>query len=181
MEWISGIIAIVGIVIGFGLGEVSRWIRGLLRIKKLKVLIEDELKAIKYQIPQKRDIIRKIVDAIDNRELLGGSSVRFLNAGYQTYFAEINEHLTPKQRNCIHLIHESLKNIDVGLFCFEEEFRSALNDPAVTDPYFASKAHLQDYLSSLDVVHKLIESYLNGKPIDVFYIEQPFVEDGRFT
>ena len=176
MEWIG----IIGVVVGFGLGEVSRFIRGLLRIKKLKALIEDELKAIKYQIPQKRDIIKKMLDAIANRELLGGSSVRFLDAGYRTYFVDINEHLTPKQRNCIHVIYERLSNIDSVLFSFEDEFRSALNDPAVTNPYYASTARLKDCLASLEVISKLIEGYLDGSPEDVFYIEQPLVANERF-
>ena len=174
-------IGIIGVVVGFGLGEVSRLMRGVLRIKKLKALIEDELKAIKYQIPQKRDIIRKVIEAISNKELLGGSSVRFLDAGYRSYFFEINEHLTPKQRNCMHVIHERLNNIDRFLFSFEEDFKLALKDPAINDPYYAFTAHLKDYLDSLTVVDELIESYLSGSAIDVFYIEQPIDENRRFS
>ena len=178
MEWISGII---GVFVGYGLGEFSRWRRGLSRVKSLKVLIADELIAIKQQIPQKRDILEKMIVAIADKQILGGSSVSFLNVGYRTYFFEINEHLTPKQRNCIHVIHERLNNLDRVLFSFEDEFRFALKDSAVNDPYYAFTARLKDCLDSLIVVNKLIESYLSGEPVDVFYIEQPLVANKRFS
>lgn len=144
-------------------------------------MIEDELKAIKYQIPQKRDIMRKMIDAIANKQILAGDSVRFLEAGYRSYFFEINEHLTPKHRNCIHVIHERLNNFDRVLFNFEDDFRFALKDPAVNDPYYAFTARLKDCLDSLTVVSELIESYLSGSPVDVFYIREPLVANKRFS
>ena len=177
MEWIG----IIGMVVGFGLGEVSRWIHGLLRTRKLKALIEDELEAIKYQIRDKRDIIKQILNALANSQILGGSSVKFLDAGYRTYFFEINEHLTLLQRNCIHVIYERLNNIDGVLFAFEDEFRSASKDPVVSDAYEKAIANLTDCKDSLNVIRKLIDSYLDGSPIDVFYIEQPLDENKQFS
>jgi len=172
---------LIGVVVGFSLSEILRTIRETLRVRKLKGLIEDELRALKYQIPQKKDLILKMIEALKKHELLPGNSVKFLDTGYRQHFAQLYEKLTPKQKNCLHVIYGVLANCDFMMFSFEDEIKSALKDPAINDPFSAFAGRLNDYRDRLKNVEDLIESYLKGDPTDVFYIDRPLDPERRFT
>ena len=160
-----------GTVLGFILGEGNRILTRRRRIKGLKKLIVAELLAIRSQIPFKRDIVHQMVAALDQQQMLGGASVRILNTGYRQHITELYEHLSPKQRHCLHVIHERLANADSFLDSFESEALQAIENKVITDPYDALKVRLANYLENYNVVDKLIQSYLENRPIDVFYVE----------
>ncbi len=166
---------IIGVILGFLLGEVSRYIRYRLRIYKLKYIVKDELKSILAQIPQKKDIVNKIIVSLEkegSQEILSGLSVGIINTGYKQHIAELYEHLSLLQRNCLHVVHESLNIADKTLFSFENDFISALRENIIETPYTAYRGRFGDILKSYDVVEGLIKGYLDGKPTDVFYIQQ---------
>ena len=173
--------ALLGVVVGIVLAEVLTHRRSKSRIKGLKELIIDELKALKYQIPQKKDLIMKMMEALKKHELLGGDSVRFLDTGYRQHYAEIYKSLTLKQKNCLHVVYGILENCDHTMFKFEAEIRSALKDKAINEPFSAYAGRLQDYHERLKTAEELIDSYLKGEPIDVFYVESPLDSERRFT
>lgn len=163
-----GFFSILGIIIGFCLGEGSRYIRYKLRIKNLKKLIKDELRALESQIPDKRKIIKDIIQSIKNDELLPGSSVGLVNTGYKSYFGELYEHLTFKQRNCLHYIYETLDVMENYLNNFENDLQNAHNEGILKSPNKAFISKSKDILQSLDKVENLIDSYLENNPIDIF-------------
>jgi len=169
----GGFWGLVGVTLGVLLGEGSRYIRHRARIRKLKRIILEELKSIQAQIPQKIDIIKKIISALKKREMLGGISVRAFTVAYNQHIGELYEHLTLLERNCLHVIYEKLRNADDVLFSLEEDFVTAVRDGIIKDPYAAFRDRLQDFLENYRVTNKLIESYLDGNPIDVFHIPTP--------
>lgn len=166
-----GFWSVVGIIIGFMLGEGSRWIRYKLRVRKLKQMIKDELKSILAQIPQKREIVNLIIQRLKQGRFLSGLSVRAINIGYKQHIAELYEHLSFHQRNCLHVIHERLDIADKVLFSFEHDFASALKEKIIARPFDAYRGHFEEILESYKVATKLIKGYLAGNPEDVFYID----------
>ena len=104
----SGLWTLACIILGFILAEGGGYIRYRWRIHRLRKLIKEELKSILYQIQQKEDIVRQIIDKLKKKEILPGESVGIINIGYRHYAAEIYEHLSVLERNCLHNIHERL-------------------------------------------------------------------------
>src|SRR5258706_2033339 len=164
--------ALIGVALGFALGEGSRIIREWFRIGRLKKLIRDELVSIHMQIPQKRDILGKMTVSLDKHRLIPGISVGIINTGYHQHISELYEHLSINQRNCLHVIHEHLRVADDTMSGFMDAFQAASRDKVVEDPFAAFKSILSDIDGSYQVVDTLIDSYLNGKPTDVFYFKQ---------
>jgi len=167
----GGFWAVVGVILGFELGEGTRLIRYHFRISKLKRIILEELKSVQAQIPQKKDLVKKMIGALQEKQMLGGISVGIVSIGYRQHIGELYEHLGQRRRDCLHVIHDRLKNADDMLSSFENDFTSAVQDKVVNDPFAAYTGRLSDILENYNCVEKLIKSYLEEKPIDVFYIE----------
>jgi hypothetical protein len=110
---------LVGVILGFGLGEGTRLIREKVRINQLKKLIRDELLSMRYQIPQKRQVLDDMTAALNKHEILPGDSVSIISTGYRQHISELYEHLSLKQRNCLHVIYQRLEiseNLMNGFF-----------------------------------------------------------------
>jgi hypothetical protein len=163
--------ALVGVTVGFVLGEGSRLVRRWLRISKLKRLVRDELISVKMQIPQKRDILRKMTASLNRHQLLSGASVAIANTGYRQNIGELYEHLSINQRNCLHVIHERLRVADEIMNRFMDDFQAASRDKVIEDPFDAFKTILGNTETSYQTVEVLIDSYIDNKPIDVFHIK----------
>jgi len=164
---------LIGVILGFLLGEGSRYLRYRLRIRNLKCIIRQELKSILVQIPQKEKIVTQIIVKLDEQQILPGVSVGIINTGYKQYIKELYEHLSFLQRNCLHIIYERLDVADKTLFSFEHDFVSVIREKIIDKPFEAYKGRFQDILESYDVVKNLIKGYLDGNPTDVFHEENP--------
>jgi len=163
--------AIIGIIIGVLLSTGIKYIRDKLRIVRLKKMIGLELQSILYQIHQKKDITSQMINSLKENKILSGKSVKIINTGYKSHIAELYEHLSLNQRNCLHFIHERLDIADETLFSFEDSY---INNPhkEMRDLLLASyKKKLPEIMECYKVVSDLINSYLNGTPKDVFNIK----------
>ena len=163
---------IVGVILGFVLSEVYRHRHYRSRIRNLKRMVKEELKSILAQIPWKKTIIREIIDNLDEQKVLSGVSVGIMNTGYKQHIAELYEHLSILQRNCLHVIYERLDIADKTLSSLEQNIKSAVREKIIDKPFQLYKSRLQEILHSYDVVEDLIKKYLNGKPTDVFCVEK---------
>jgi len=162
---------IVGVLLGTFLGEGIRWVRKKKRRRDLKAIVREELNCIKQQILQKNHMIAEIITALNKREILSGDSVPIMDTAYRRHIGELYEHLTLKQRNCLHVIHERLRSADELLSSFEPRISDeVLRLGASVQPYVKYKTLFKDHQESYDVVTKLIDSYLANEPEDVFYV-----------
>jgi len=170
-EFWSIVAVTIGALLGFLFGEASHLLRQRYRIRRLKHLIREELKAIAAQMEQKKDIIRKIIKNLDEKNILDGRSVHMLSIGYKNHISDLYEHLTVKQRNCLHVIYERIVVMDDFMDSIKKEFVFDQKQNIYNDLYGGYKVILQDFLQSCSVVDGLIQSYLNNDPTDVFYVE----------
>lgn len=161
----------MGVVVGFLLGEGNRVIRDKLRIWRLLKMIRGELKAMKAQIEDKQDIIRQALDALSRRQMLGTSSVPMMQVVYRRHINDLYEHLSPLQRNCLHVVYERLADADMFLQSFEGQFLKAVETKVIDDPFDAYKKRFIDCAKNYRVTTDLIQSYLDGQPTDVLHME----------
>ena len=169
---------LAAVVVGFMLGEGSGCLRERFRIRRLKRTIRNELKSIKQQIPQKKDIVSQIIRNLERKTLLPGRSVPIISVGYGDMIKDVYEHLCPLQRNCLHVIYERLRVADDVLGRFTDDFLRAVKEQVLADPWKGFADQFHDINASYDAVSNLIDSYLSGSPIDVFASVPP---DGKNT
>ena len=167
-------IALIGVITGFLLGEGSRYARYRWQIRRNKNRIRADLQALLAQIPQKQDILRQALRHLRRKAVLPMLSVRALPAGYLTVLADVYPHLDELQRNCLHVIYGRLKVADDFMDNFEDRIVKAVQeahaDPNV-DPWPTYAAKVREIDESYKVVVKLIRSYLDQSPIDVFGVK----------
>ena len=164
--------SLIGVALGFVLGEGSRWLRERLRIRRLKMSIRLELQTIIAQIPDKEDILRQAINALERKNVLPMVAVRFTTTAYASSIDDLYEHYSHLDRNALHVIYERLRVADSLTESFFENFLRAIKDKVIEDPWKAYAAHLAEVVESHKVVRKLIDSFLDGKAEDVFHIAQ---------
>ena len=164
--------SLIGVALGFSLGEGSRCVRKRLHIRKLKGAVRTELKAILAQIDDKEDILGQAIKALEKMGILPMAAVRFITTGYGSYIEDLYEHYSDIDRNCLHVIYERLRLADSLTESFFEDFQRAIKDKVLDDPWKAYIAHLGELAESYKVVRNLISSFLAGNAEDVFHITE---------
>ena len=159
----------IGIILGFVLSQYAMSWREFWSRKRAKKLILEELSANLALIPQKIDLVNKIRTALIKKELLSGESVPFITRAYDRFVLDAFFQLSTIQRDSLHVIYERMKQVNSYLPRFESELLNHLNLKIVNDPFAMYITRMDEILNSLGIVERLIEKYLEGKPVDVFY------------
>lgn len=161
-------IALVGVIVGFLLGEGGRYLRYRMDIWRNKRLVRTELQSVLAQIPQKRDILNQAIRHMKQQRFLPTISVNTVTLGYYSVQEALYPHLKPIERNCLHIIFERLRVADEQMDRMEEAFMRAVKDKVLADPCSVFSGRCDELLTSYAIVAELAASYLAGKPIDVF-------------
>jgi len=159
---------LIGVVVGFALGEGARYARYRWRIYQLKGVIDIELKSLLLQIDQKKDIIGQAIDRLKKKRYLPTQSVPAMTTAYKEFFGEVYEHLCPIQRNCVHNVYERIHLTDKILDSFERDFLTAVKEKIISDPFQAYCDRLGEVQEGLSVAQELIRGYLEGNPKDIY-------------
>lgn len=163
--------SLAGVVVGYCLGEGTRWMRERLRVRRLKKVLRAELSSVRAQIKDKEDILLQAIQALNTQEVLPMISVHTIRTGYDVHFNELYERYSDHERNCLHVIYERVRIADEMMDSFHEDFQKALKDGYVKQPWDFARGQLENLLESYKVVDKLTESFLKGKLVDVFHTE----------
>jgi hypothetical protein len=163
---------ILGTIFGFLLAEGSRFLRERHRIKKLKKVIEIELKDILKQIPLKREIISITIKNLDKKQILNPSSVKFPTIGYLSSITELYSNLDNYQRISLRIIYDIIISLEELLDNFEKDLLAAIKDKVIPSPFEAYKNKLNDFNNNLTVIDKIINSYLYGPRINLYSIKK---------
>lgn len=168
MEAIAGL---AGVIIGFLLSELATNIRARKKLDSKKQAIYTELRSLKGQIPQLKNICGQAINELRAKALLPTIAVPALTGSYDAFGHEVLETLNQKERNCLHIIYGRLKVADKVLFELEQDFRLAMEQSVFSDTFEAFVEKLTEIHMSYDVINGLIDSYLAGNPTDVFYLD----------
>ena len=147
-------------VVGFLLGEGSRYARYRWEIWRKKRIVRTELQTILSQLPQKRDMLRQAIVHLKQQRILPMVSVRAVTTGYRSALDDLYPHLSLVQRNCLHVIYERLRVADEQMDEFEESFIKAVNNKIIENPWSTYTGRLEDLLQSFDVIEHLARAYI---------------------
>lgn len=159
---------LIGIFIGFFLGEGNRLVQENFRIRKLKKVLGAELRSVKVQIKDKEDILLQAIQACKTEQILPMISVRTVRTGYDAYLGDLYTAYSERERNCLHVIYERLRISDELMDSFHKDFQESLRAGVVKRPWDVAASQLDELLHSYDVIDGLIQSFLDGDPEDVF-------------
>src|SRR5687768_5814905 len=93
--------ALAGVVVGFCLGEGTRYVRYRWEIHRNGRLVKEELRAVLAQLPQKADILRKAITKLRQKQVLPTMSVHAVTTGYSSVLSALYPHLSLVERNCL--------------------------------------------------------------------------------
>ncbi len=161
---------LVGVAVGFLLGEGARYARYRWYIFRNKRIIRGELETILSQLPQKGDILRQAIGHLKQKRFMPTLSVRTVTNGYRSVLDDVYPYLSLVERNCLHVIYERLRVADEQMEGFEESFVAAVKEKIIEDPWLVFAGRLEELIESYFVVDELSRSYLAKKPVDVFPI-----------
>lgn len=169
---ITLITAFLGAIVGVWLTNHLQDKKENRKIKRLKSVMIEELKFIKEQLDHKKRSIDKLLDWIQKDTYYDVTSIKFIDIGYNKYIIDLYLELSPKQRNALHYIYESLKRIDELLLSIEDKFAKRSNNP----DFYIDKVKIIENLGYLifmsDQVKQIVESYLENKINDGFNIKE---------
>lgn len=164
----TAFIGFLGVLLGFLLSQWGTSLRELLRGREAKRLISEELKSNLGILVQKREIVVKVLLELEAEKILPGESVKFMTNSYDLNLHLAYSHLTPTQRESLHVIYERAKQADSFLNRFESELLKHLDLKLIDNPYSMFAVRMKEILESFDVIENLSEKYIDGLPVDVF-------------
>ena len=163
------VIALLGVIVGFILNEVSKLVKDKRLSKKLREALEDELNSNHFQLDQKIDIANQMKNALKKGNFLPGTSVPFASSVYDHHFPAILKDLSPIQRDNIRHIYSNLRVLDEINFSMEKSYKEDILESALADTNAAYIGKIDDVLNNYRVLKDLITSYLDGSPKDIYY------------
>jgi hypothetical protein len=161
---------LAGVVLGFALSEAASALRYRLRICRLKKGLQAECQSLTAQIPLLIDILQKTIENLRQKRILPGPAVRAISTVYNSVLAELTPYLTPLERNLLHVVYEHLRVGDDTLAGYTDDLLVALRDGTIDDPWQVYIDRMTDLVENYTVTQELLQSYLRGQPIDVFYL-----------
>ncbi len=162
---------VIGVILGFLLNLVYDCFKHRFRIRRLKQALKDECRSLIKQIPQLIHIFQEIIKNLRKDKILPGESVHSLSTVYNSVIVEISPYLSLKERNVLHVIYERLRVGDEILENYMSILARELAEKFIQDPINLWISRMQDQIGSYNKVEELINSYLQGNPNDVFYLD----------
>ena len=154
---------VISVFIGFFLGEGTRWIREKLRIRRLIIMIKEELELIREQIPKNLNEINEIINILKKKEYPVILPLMHINICYTKFVSEIYEHLPYKKRGSLHFIYNSLEQID-RVVKSTQELLSSLNIKDVSIDYIKElcEANIGNIKTVYSDINENIDYYLDA-------------------
>ena len=115
---------LIGVLLGFFLGEGNRLIQEKCRIRKQKKVLESELRSIRAQIESKEDILLQAIQECKTRRILPPVSVRTVRTGYDAHIDDLYIAYSGLERNCLHVIYERLRICYEIMDSFDKNFKN---------------------------------------------------------
>lgn len=170
----EGLIGLIGVILGFGLGAGYQEYRDWARRKRLCSELRNELTANLYSIPQKKATIQSIISAMSEQKVLPGTSVPFCTAIFGHHYPECSPFFSQKERNLLQVVYSTLRTVDATLAEFEPAVTGASSEHAENRVLIAFEHKLKDLISALEEQERLIQSFMDRTPVDVFHMDMDY-------
>lgn len=111
-------------------------------------------------ISSKKDILKQMLDNLNKRMVLSGSSVHSLSNTYDMYVSEVSPYLNLTYKRDLHIIYEKLKNQDKYLDEFETVFKEDVRLLGIEKTIMKYQDRLVNYKENYDIIINLIKKYV---------------------
>ena len=165
----SSLIALLGVILGFCLGEGSRCIREHRRIQKGQKIIREELRYVRKQVQLEQETLYGIQEKLDRYIRVKPFFSPHARAGFDTLIGTVLPSLTEKERNALIYIRTSLeatlREINDIFVCADKEV--TLQGSMSPKTFLILTSTIDRLLRGHYFIEKVVDSYIDGVPIDV--------------
>ena len=169
MDMLWGAISVMlGVVLGFGLTLARDRCERRTRVRALKRMTLEELRAIRDQLPIRRHGIEIIRSALDRGKIPAVQCARAPRIVHEQFYPEVSEHFTAEERYSLHVIYEISRIIDDMLAGFEGKMTEVVDRAPSGEAVKKYIPVIDKMLREVLILEKLIAAHLAGDPIDVF-------------
>ena len=105
---------------------------------------------------------------------------------FDSAVSELATHLTSIERNLLHIIREHLRVGNETLLSYNSNLSNIMDDPGGSSRSARLGQLQKNYLprfkeliENFNIVEGRLQSFLDGKPIDIYYIKSPIEERER--
>ena len=173
----GGILALVGVVVGFLLSEVSNIIKKRFERKDAKNTLLDEVRFNHKQTENKIDILDQAISALRNKRFLSTKCAKYSTTEFEKLYHIAIPRLSNLERDNLRHLNSFYLAIDGLLNNFDESFKNDLDNTEVRKNtldsiYEAGTIQLDNIRESLRKSLTLSSGYLKGKPLPIFNEEK---------
>lgn len=164
----GGLWSILGVVIGFGLAELTQWFKVRRIEQSLRAGLVAELKAIVRMIPHKVHVISQAEAVLDSSRIMNTSSTHFPDHVYHRILETAPSLLSGTERDCLHILYERLRITDQMMDGLEGRFHHISETHTIEMAVRGTAGALDDVKAGLTHSGDLANSAIKGNPIDVY-------------
>ena len=173
----GGILALVGVIVGFLLSEASSIIKKHIERKDAKKSLLDEVRFNHKQTENKIDILNQVVSALRNKRFLSTKCSKYSTTEFERLYHIAIPKLSNLERDNLRHLNSFYLTIDNLLNGFDESFKNDLDNTEVRENtldsiYEAGIIQLENIRESLQISLTLSTGYLKGKPLPIFNEEK---------
>lgn len=166
-ELVGGVFTVVGVVIGFGLAELAAFLRTRAERKELRRSLDAEIDTILRMIPHRQSNVREAINAYRGGQALDTTSTHFPRSAYEAVLEKCTLEVSSRERDCLHLAYERLRVVDAKMDSAIDYFNAIAQAHSPAHATQALVVTLQDMDDSLPRTAEILQSIVNGDPIEV--------------
>jgi predicted MPP superfamily phosphohydrolase len=160
--------SLLGVLVGFILSEGTQLVKSKFSEKELREGLLAELQAITRMIPSRHDILLQAEHHLNNSHSMPTTSTHFPSSIYKKIIASNPNIISPKERDCLHVLYERLRIIDEAMDNFESRLTTISSAHSPSQAIKASLASVHDLQEALNVSSTLAKSVIDKSPINVY-------------
>ena len=169
----NGTWTILGIVIGFGLAELSAIIKKCKERKDCKNALIDEVRFNQEQTKNKISILDQIINTLQKGQFLSTQCATYSTIEFDNLYHIAIPVLSTLEKDNFRHLNSFYKKIDSILGSFDQEFKSDIDNcetrqNTMDSIYKSAAVKLKDIRDSLASNLELTNELLNGSPKPIF-------------
>lgn len=169
----GGILALIGVVVGFLLSELSSSYKRCVERSDAKKSLLDEVRFNHEQTKNKIDILEQALAALKNQKFLSTPCGKYSTSEFEHLYHVSLPKLSKSEKDNYRHLNSFYITIDDLLASFDSSFKNDLDNiearqTSFESVYEAGILKMSDIKESLETSLTLSSGLLNGKPIQIF-------------
>ncbi len=173
----SGILALIGVFIGFFLSEITNIFKKNKERKDSKSSLLDEVRFNHEQTKNKIDILKQAIAALEEQRFLSTKCAKYSTYEFEHLYHIALPKLSVLERDNLRHLNSYYREIDNILDGFDQSFKNDIDNARIGkntfgSVYKAAETQLKDVRDSLEKSLEISSNLLKGKPLAIFKSKQ---------